>query len=554
MFQKTREFLGQRFAAGGAIDFRLYALLGLSIIATSVLTTANFADTASLLLVLTANVVAVAATLIIILLFGWFLKSRGEEFWFTLGSLVLAGILVGGLKGLFTWLMLDWLGFVDDGLSGPWSRIAFSSLTGLIVVPAVAMFGSLRYRYAEQREALISEKIASEGGENYPETLVRFIESAKQKLAQSGKSMGAEGLAAELREIVNSDLRPLSQEIWVRESRKFPSFRLSQIAKVAIGKHVYAPGLVIPIWALTTLIATIRVISIEEGLLIQVLRSFILFVGLFIASKFKMKTFNGALIVYLVAMTLIAFVQVSFGTALSGERSFGDDVGFMVANLIWLCQLTLFVGMGKAFLEMGKKVENEFASFLNAKDIAELRNSRELVLRDRQLAQFLHGHMQTRLNGVANRLETRKSSGKVNDDLDMINKVLNEALAHFGKQQTKTIVEAIEALERDWGGVVQLSFALQEIQLEPGQVEVVREVINEAVANSVRHGFASRVTIVLSDGPTLEITDDGTGPRDGQPGLGTTYFESISDSWKLEGTGSGAMLRLSLTNSSLKSQ
>jgi signal transduction histidine kinase len=550
MFQKIREFLGQRFAAGGAVDFWLYALLGLSVLATSVLTTANFADTASLLLVLTANVVAVATTLVIILLFDWFLKSRVEDFWITLGSLVLAGILVGGLKGLLTWLMLDWLGFVDDGLSGPWSRITFSALTGLIVVPAVALFGSLRYRYAEQREALISEKIASEGGENYPDTLVRFVEGAKQKLAQSKKGLGPEGLAAELREIVNSDLRPLSQEIWVRESRKFPSFRLSQIAKVAIGKHVYEPGLVIPIWALTTLIATIRVFSIEEGLLIQVLRSSILFVGLFIASKFKMKTFKGALTVYVVAMALVAFVQVSFGTALSGGRSFGDDVGFMVANLLWLFQLTLFVGMGKAFLEMGKKVENEFASFLNEKDIAELRSSRELVLRDRQLAQFLHGQMQTKLNGVANRLETRKSSGKVNDDLDMVEQVLNEALAQFGKEQTKTIADAIEAIERDWGGVVQLSFALKEIPLEPGQVEVVREVINEAVANAVRHGFASRVTVVMSEGPTLEITDDGTGPRDGQPGLGTTYFESVSTNWELTATESGARLRLSLASSS----
>jgi signal transduction histidine kinase len=554
MFQKTREFLGQRFAAGGAVDFWLYALLGLSIIASSVLTTANFADTASLLLVLTANVVAVCAIFVLILLFDWFLKSRVEDVGFTLGSLVLAGILVGGLKGLLTWLMLDWLGFVDDGISGPWSRIIFSALTGLIVVPAVALFGSLRYRYAEQREALISEKVVSEGGENYPETLVRFVEGAKQKLAQSKKVLGPEGLAAELREIVNSDLRPLSQEIWVRESRKFPSFRLSQIAKVAIGKHVYASSWVIPIWALTTLIATIRVFSLQEGLLIQVFRALILFLGLFIASKFKMKTFKGALTVYVVAMTLIAFGQVAFGTALSGGRSFGDDVGFMVANLLWLSQLTLIVGMGKAFLEMGKRVENEFTAFLNEKDIAELRYSRELMLRDRQLAQFLHGYMQTRLNGVANRLETRQSKGEINDDLDLVEQVLNDALAEFGKEQTKTLVEAIEAIERDWGGVVQLNFALEPVLLDQSQVQVVREVINEAVANAVRHGFASRVTIVLNEGPLLEITDDGTGPRDGKPGLGTTYFESVSTNWELTATESGARLRLSLANSSLKSQ
>jgi signal transduction histidine kinase len=173
-----------------------------------------------------------------------------------------------------------------------------------------------------------------------------------------------------------------------------------------------------------------------------------------------------------------------------------------------------------------------------------------LMLRDRQLAQFLHGHMQTRLNGVANRLETRQSKGEINDDLDLVEQVLNDALAEFGKEQTKTIVEAIEAIERDWGGVVQLNFALEPVLLDQSQVQVVREVINEAVANAVRHGFASRVTIVLNEGPLLEITDDGTGPRDGKPGLGTTYFESVSTNWELTATESGARLRLRLASSS----
>lgn len=546
MLQRARSFFSQRFAASGAIDYPIYALLGLSIVLTSVLSAASFDDVTRTLSLVFANVGAVGAVFLLVVALDRYLHRLGTEPQITLGALVLMGIALGALKGVFTWVGLAILGYAFD--TGPEfiARVAFSAITGLIVVPAVALFGSLRYRYAQQREALISEKVASARGENYPETLIRFITEAKNRIAKSGKSLDSQQLVDELRDIVNSDLRPLSQEIWRRESLKFPSFKLSQMAKIAIRKHVYAVSWVVPLWAITSLAATVRVFSVEEGLLIQGVRSLLLVLGLLLAKNIPVRTNAGAIVLYVITMITVAFSQVALGTFLSDGRTLGDDIGFMIANLIWLFQLTLFIGMAKAFLELGQKVETEFERFLDGADLEELQKVRQLALKDRQLAQFLHGHMQTKLNGVAARIEAKGGQGNLEEDIDQVEKVLSDALTEFGKQQVTNIEEVIKRIEKDWGGMVQLTFAISPTPLSQTQLEAVGEVISEGIANGVRHGFASRISVTLGAGPELTISDDGTGPRDGAPGLGSTYFDSVSKDWELTGTGAGSMLRVKL--------
>lgn len=547
MLQRLRGLFGQKLAARGAVNYPIYALLGISIVLTSVLSWTDLDDTERALGLVLANLGSVGAVIFLVVLAGWYLQARGDDYQISLGSLVLAGAVLGGMKGFLTWAGLALQGYQLFTPSELIGIVVFSSITGLIVVPAVSLFGSLRYRYARQREALIIEKIARAGGDSYPATLVRFVAEAKTRIASSANSIDPRRLVGELRDIVNSDLRPLSQEIWHRESLNLPSFKLSQIAKIAIRGPVYSLAWVVPIWAITSLTSTVRVFGVEEGLGIQLIRSVLLIAGLFVASRVAVKGNAGALAVFITTIFLVSISQVILGTLLSGARNLGDDVGFMVANTIWLFQLTLFVGIGKAFLDLGKKVESEYESFMNDSDLEERKSVHELALKDRQLAQFLHGHMQTKLNGVAARIEARGEHNNLGADILEIERVLNEAMAEFGKQQVTSIEEVLAGLEKDWGGLIRLSFAVTPAVLSLTQLEAVREVLNEGVANAVRHGFASRITVMVGEGPEVTVTDDGTGPRDGVPGLGSTYFDSVSKDWELSNTGSGALLRVKLS-------
>lgn len=544
MLRRASVFFGQKLAAQGAVDYPIYTLLALATICTSVLSWWNSNDDSGLLGLVVANIFAVGAVCTIIITIDLFLRRMDQDLKISLGILVIVGAALGGIKGLLTWRALVALGYPAENGLELLIRVVVSGTAGLIVFPAVALFGALRFRYAQRREALINEKIASANGDNYPATLLRFVADAKGRIAKSGNSFDPQKIVRELRDIVNSDLRPLSQEIWRRESVKFPSFKLSQMAKRALLGHVYSIGWVVPLWTLTTISATARVFDLEDSLVIQLVRALILVAGILVAKRVPVKSSKGALLLYVSTMTLVGVLQVGLGSLLSEERDFGDNLGFAVANLIWLFQLTMFIGMGRAFLDLGQKVESEYEKYFDDADIGELKSVRELALRDRQLAQFLHGHMQTKLNALATRLEAQQDQRNFNDAIEQIEQTLNDAVVEFGKQQVTAIEEVIRSLERDWSGLVQLSFAISPAQLSQKQLEDVRDVLNEGVANAVRHGFASRISVTLGAGPEITITDNGTGPRDGAPSLGSAYFDSISKDWELSPTIAGSILRL----------
>ena len=76
--------------------------------------------------------------------------------------------------------------------------------------------------------------------------------------------------------------------------------------------------------------------------------------------------------------------------------------------------------------------------------------------------------------------------------------------------------------------------------------------VEESFSNALRHGLATEATIVLNSSATeisLTVIDNGIGPRAGDPGLGSSLFNSIAGSnWSLSRgpDGVGAALNLKI--------
>jgi signal transduction histidine kinase len=71
--------------------------------------------------------------------------------------------------------------------------------------------------------------------------------------------------------------------------------------------------------------------------------------------------------------------------------------------------------------------------------------------------------------------------------------------------------------------------------------------VEEGLANAIRHGDAERilVAIAVADGGALVVVveDDGDGPTDSSPGLGTAFLdEATHGNWTLTRTDDGARL------------
>jgi signal transduction histidine kinase len=137
--------------------------------------------------------------------------------------------------------------------------------------------------------------------------------------------------------------------------------------------------------------------------------------------------------------------------------------------------------------------------------------------------------------------------------LSSIDLVLQSALEPYDAPITSA-EELEETILAQWSGLVDLNFEFlpAEIKLTPATWALALGVVEEGVANAIRHGFASSVKIsLISTGSDviISIRDDGTGPRQGLPGIGSAFYSAISSEWTLKNTGSGSQFRLVLTTS-----
>jgi anti-sigma regulatory factor (Ser/Thr protein kinase) len=91
-----------------------------------------------------------------------------------------------------------------------------------------------------------------------------------------------------------------------------------------------------------------------------------------------------------------------------------------------------------------------------------------------------------------------------------------------------------------WRGLVEISVVIDpRVSACVGPTAyAIERVIEEGVTNAVRHGSATEIVIdIQPDGSNIAVvvTDNGTGPGDGAPGLGSTHLDEITDSqWSLK--------------------
>lgn len=545
MLLKLRSLLGKDFAGQGAIDYPVFGIGALLALSGSLLVAADLSDAGQVMGLLVANLFAFAALVPLLVGFEKLIVGGRESVKLTLGQLMLFGMLLGFLKGGLTGLSMFGLGFETDLEFSILSRVWQTTILGLWFVPMLALFGTLRNRYGEQREALISERLARQAGlPAQAGPLLEFVQRVRLRLAELRSDTDRKRLAAELESIITDELRPLSYRLWEKQSAELPGFGVLQIAKIAVQQRLFQPILVTTVWTLTTLVPTLIYFGFQPGLEIQLWRTLAMALLFLMAVRIKTQHFLASLAVFLLAVVSVWILHALIAVWIVPGFQVLDEPSLMFVHVFWIFELTLLSAMARAFLDLGKRIESELRQLQPLESQSHL--GRDQVLKNRQLAQYLHGHLQSQLNATAVRIANQGDAASIENDLDQIEKLLSDALSRYGQQQSQSLESGIQKLKSDWGGLVEFTFLIEPTALEQTDIEVICEVINEATANAVRHGLASRISIIVTEQLAIEIVDNGTGPRNGKPGLGSSYFDSVSESWQISSTSSGSRLSLQL--------
>jgi signal transduction histidine kinase len=221
-------------------------------------------------------------------------------------------------------------------------------------------------------------------------------------------------------------------------------------------------------------------------------------------------------------------------------------------------QLSLFASVVSEVLSSRAEIRKELIKSLGEEQLDSDVRAALGRIRNRELAQYIHGNIQNKLLSFALKFDQDNlSTDQVSKLLEEVDDLFSKAISEYQSVDTADLDEQLAHLVQRWAGFVNINQrnSVSKSDLSEEQIKSLVQVVSEGISNAVRHGFAKNLKINIkrseSDNSQIEVTveDDGLGPRSGKPGLGTELFNATSGTnWSLtSGKFGGSVLRARLT-------
>ena len=336
--------------------------------------------------------------------------------------------------------------------------------------------------------------------------------------------------AALLQSAIETRLRPLSHDLWFSPTPVPP---VAHRGRDAVRRVLIAQVPVLPL-ALAALVllgwGSIVLHGVWQGVLVGVAVAVAYGAVLAIAQSLHRWASAAAVVRYVGAGTLPALA----GAAMIGALGLGHPMS------------TLAVALGLPLITLGVAAAVTLGDD-RAATIADLRSRLAEPDWDRHLgalvrrqvdadsATHLHNSVQPALTAAALQLQLAAAlddPGRARAALDRAARAIEDAEQRRGAGSTgrTRLAQVAEA----WSGIASVELELVDCELAEGEWELVADAVDETIANAVRHGRATCITVRIDAGAQViivDITDDGTGDAgDRAPGLGRTWLNTVVSS------------------------
>lgn len=452
---------------------------------------------------------------------------------------VVVGACLGAAKGWLTGFFASSFGAEMSSEAGLGSRTLQAAILGAWLIPSAAFVADRLDQYRQERESLIAEKsrLALQSRprmQSQQLTQIRdFVRASKTKLSANDPK-----LSETIRDLIENSLRPISHNLWQSESKKVPSFKLRELVHMATSDFPF-PAL----WTASAFSATAFLSQLRDTTpLDSMLRSLAIWVLIFLTYRLltmlsaklpKVKFFLLLPVTLVLATAIFTLTRVAFGQL--GSYPMLETI---VASWVWLVELTLIGSIYSSVLAVRDQVRIQLAKIYDSDSLERASVQALANLQSRNVAHFLHGQVQNQLLSIALRID---HEGVVSNKwaLDQIDAILKGLESEIFDAGVGSLEEELASLVSQWQGFAEITFeirASKSIVLESVKDQIV-QICLEGVANAIRHGLAKVILIrcLAKNGlVSVQVEDDGLGPRQGKEGLGTKYFDLISNrNWSL---------------------
>ncbi|MGA0184431.1 MAG: sensor histidine kinase, partial [Candidatus Nanopelagicales bacterium] len=338
-------------------------------------------------------------------------------------------------------------------------------------------------------------------------------------------------VADSLRETARDSVRPLSHRLWSSTEQQYPAPRVFDVLVRTVRHPQPAPLASFFIVLLGYLRASLEafgpVLGVGAAVLLATSVAGVLYGIRWIPAAAATPTFW--LVFVLCEVAGLAFLSWAPGSIGSAETA-----GSVLAMGLSVLAPTAVASLKATRRESLRALEDSSQANLAQR----LARERSLAVFARANAEHLHGTVQTTLNACAAAIDQAAASGNAADFARAVDRAITilNTDAYLNPTDTahspthEDVATALQHVRDQWFGLVEISVTVTQASDDPPDSEAtsrVRRIVEECVANAVRHGGAGHIDIaveVSENDLSVVVIDDGQGLRpDTSPaeGLGT---------------------------------
>jgi hypothetical protein len=506
-----------------------------------------------------ANIVS--AALLISLAFAWGEIQRRHAITghTPLWTVFAMGALVGLVKGTSTYSVLWALTGVPITFQALLQNTVPAVISGLWLLPAFAIVGSIRSDYDAEREALISQIVSRElsaaTSKYLEQDVTQFVVRAREQLSH------ASGSTTEFRQaltvLAERDVRPMSHKLWAQEDSQIEKFGFRDLAITAIRQHYFPAAWTSGALFFSLMALQIPLVGLSDATSRSFFQTLVAYIVLTLGRLIPWRGLvSGPVVFFTTPLVLVILIEI--GTQLWAGPLPG--VNSLIAEcILYLSLLTTLLILGAVFSARGTHEEvHSKLSALRTESMAADADKIIQLFRRRETAELLHGYVQNQLLSNAVKLGTTPDSlGEVQSVISHMLEELEQGEPSSQRHDVADLQELGNILEEVWRGVMKVSVIQQCTEsLTSQELLILDRILNELTANAHRHGLASEINATITATPssiTIIAEDNGTGLGSGPPGLGTALLSTLSGGyWSREtlmGTSCGTQVRCELARS-----
>jgi hypothetical protein len=446
------------------------------------------------------------------------------------------------------------------------NRILAGTFVGICVVPIYAVISNQLNLVIQRRKILMQALVVEESLKFSNQEALQKVREATQIAIESEFSTlisetrkqikNAEGKSLEQQYKLIADtltlsaqnlIRPLSHRLMQDISQDFPSPPLRSIFFLAFKKPILP---ILPTLFLASIVSVMAVIreitSIPRIFFICFSEAFFLFIQIssinaFAKSRMSKNSSVNTPIFIVLSSFLAVLADYAMNSILYSEYNFLKSE-LLLLDVFWRLAFICVVSFVVNLIENEATVEQFISELINTHKIDKILADQEILRVKQDIARYLHGNLQSRVMALGLSLKVREIKDQVSMDsaLSLSQSLLDSPFSEYLAAEDRSLFDEVSFNATKWDGLlnIHLNIEVADSQLSQIQKRAVGTALEEAFANALRHGLAKEIEIKIYQdglGITVAVLDDGVGPRNTPPGLGSRLYDAVATrGWSLQ--------------------